>query len=591
MASAAALVLTFAGGGLTGPAALVAPDCWAWWWGSCSATSWPSAFAGLGRRLLARGRMPWALGLLDAARSPSTRRVVAVVTVAAAIAVFSADALMLIGARNRASAAEQEAGARMVTYVEGADVVGVRDALTAADPDGVDTTPVVRVSAPGAGAVETLAVEPDSFRSVALFPGAAPSEALWNRLAAPDSSPIALVGSRASLEVRGSSLTSVLIGGRRSAVAVGLDLLGDAGRAVHVELGRIAPAQRHATLTAAVPCRQGCQVVGLWFGSLPGARVRGAATVSALTQLPAGTRVELGSAVHWSGDDGDGPAPVTLTDGAEGLDVRVRGDGGAVLSARHDWVLSEVPVLATTSLRQPVDTATTIAGLDGEDRAARVAGLLTRVPGSARQMYVANLDTMLRGPAAGPTARVEIWYARADPELRRRVLAALDERGIRASGTTSLDDVRRGYDESASAWSLQLAVLVGAASLLIALLVLVVSAASSWRLRTRDLAALRMTGAGAAMLRRSAVVGQLPAVLVAGVVGGAAGALGARLAMPLVPLFATPPEVSTLDLHTPWAGVAVVLAGVLAGLSVGSLLIGRALARAADVSLLRESVP
>jgi putative ABC transport system permease protein len=131
---------------------------------------------------------------------------------------------------------------------------------------------------------------------------------------------------------------------------------------------------------------------------------------------------------------------------------------------------------------------------------------------------------------------------------------------------------------------------VGVVSLLIALLVLLVSAISNWRFRTRDLAALRMGGVPRRSIRSMAVAGQLPAVLVGVAAGSLCGVYGAQLALPIVPLFATAPEVSTLDLDTAWA--ATLGAGVLAlvVLGVGASLIGRALARRSDLRRLRETL-
>ena len=94
-------------------------------------------------------------------------------------------------------------------------------------------------------------------------------------------------------------------------------------------------------------------------------------------------------------------------------------------------------------------------------------------------------------------------------------------------------------------------------------------AAGAGRERGQQLAVPHPRPRGAADERRArrarsgsmAVAAQLPAVLVGVVAGALAGLVGAQLAMPIVPLFATAPEVSTLDLGTAWGGV--VLAATL----------------------------
>jgi hypothetical protein len=57
-----------------------------------------------------------------------------------------------------------------------------------------------------------------------------------------------------------------------------------------------------------------------------------------------------------------------------------------------------------------------------------------------------------------------------------------------------------------------------------------------------------------------------------------------------VPLFAGEPRVSTLDLHTAWSVVALTAAAVALVLGLGSVLIGRALARRSGVRRLRETL-
>jgi hypothetical protein len=188
------------------------------------------------------------------------------------------------------------------------------------------------------------------------------------------------------------------------------------------------------------------------------------------------------------------------------------------------------------------------------------------------------------------TASVQLWFADDDPALLERTRDALADQGVTLADTTTLAETRRGYDESTAAWSLQLAVVVGVAALLIALLVLVVTAVSGWRFRTRDLAALRMGGIPGRSIDAMAVAAQLPAVVLGVAAGTACGLYGAFLALPIVPLFASAPEVSTLDLGTAWAGVAAAAAAAAVLLGLGAALIGRALARRSDVRRLRETL-
>ena len=95
--------------------------------------------------------------------------------------------------------------------------------------------------------------------------------------------------------------------------------------------------------------------------------------------------------------------------------------------------------------------------------------------------------------------------------------------------------IRLAYEDTVATWSLGLGAVIGPAVVLNALLVLLVLAVTGWRDRARDLAILRLNGAGRRTTRRLAVWAQLPAVLLAVAAGVVAGTVGAALAMPDVP--------------------------------------------------------
>ncbi len=199
VAAAGAGFAALVAGGLHGSVALAAPALLAVVVGLLLAHATTPVGAVVGRALLARGRLRGGLGVLEAARNPATRRTVAIVTLTAALAVFSADALA-VGTRNRAFAAEQEAGADRVAEVDGNDLAGVRAALRAVDPDGSRVTPVVRIAPPGQRA-GTLAVVPASFRRIGLFPTGRPPASAWRRLHPPVAAPIRLTGDHARIRV------------------------------------------------------------------------------------------------------------------------------------------------------------------------------------------------------------------------------------------------------------------------------------------------------------------------------------------------------------------------------------------------------
>ena len=185
---------------------------------------------------------------------------------------------------------------------------------------------------------------------------------------------------------------------------------------------------------------------------------------------------------------------------------------------------------------------------------------------------------------------MQVWFDTEDPAALDRVRAALRPAGIEVAGVRRVSEVRAAYDTSVPAWSLQLGVLAAVAGLLLAALVLVLLVASTWRRRSRDLACLAMTGMPQRALGRVAVGEQLPIVLLAVLAGGGCGLLGAALALPTVPLFATEKPASTLDLSAPWAPVLAVLAGALVVLGLVAWLCGAAVAGRARLSRVRETL-
>ena len=100
--AAATTVLAFVTGSLDGPLALAGPALVALLAGLLLAHVVAPAGSILGRRLLRRGRLVSGVTLLETGRRRETRAVIAVITVASALAVFAFDAVA-VGARNRAT--------------------------------------------------------------------------------------------------------------------------------------------------------------------------------------------------------------------------------------------------------------------------------------------------------------------------------------------------------------------------------------------------------------------------------------------------------------------------------------------------------
>ena len=146
------------------------------------------------------------------------------------------------------------------------------------------------------------------------------------------------------------------------------------------------------------------------------------------------------------------------------------------------------------------------------------------------------------------------------------------------------------YDSSASAWGLRLALVVGLLALLIAALVLVLVAITSWRGRARDYAALRMAGVAPPTLRRVGLAEQWTVVVVSVVVGGLSGILGAQLAMPIIPFFTTPSPVLPIDTALATGPVVVAVGAPLVLLLAVGAVVGARLVERSSLARVREQL-
>ena len=290
-------------------------------------------------------------------------------------------------------------------------------------------------------------------------------------------------------------------------------------------------------------------------------------------------------------DDATTGALTVTSSSDDRLRVGLDTSGDNTVTVHQAWFPSRVPAVVAGRLPAGSNGEDFLAtGLSGDTRDARRVVRVPRLPASLPDAAMVNLDVVQRGSTVDPDAQILLWFAHEDPAALSQVTRALAAKGIRVGDTHTLSDVRRTYDESTAAWSLQLAVLVGVAGLLTGILVLLVIAVTTWRLRSRDFAALRMSGVGLRSIRRIAVAEQLIAIGLAVVAGVVCGTVGAHFALPTVPLFATAPAVSTLDLSTAWPAVGVGFAGATVVLALAGWLIGSAIAHRAALERVREAL-
>jgi hypothetical protein len=500
------------------------------------------------------------------------------VVVATALLVFCVDALVT-GQHNRQNAAEQANGARYVLAVEHNNLDDVVDAVAEADPDRRHLSTVVTTDS-GQSQGPTLAVDPTAFRQLAYFLSPPRAED-WDAILAPRVEPLRLQGATLAGTMDATRIKMRGRSERYNDVQALLQVQDAAGETQLVALAVVPRTDGAVPFSVAVPCVDGCVVTGLSVTTPPTLELTGSLVFRDLTVD--GQPFSLGAPEDYRRAVGDGSL-VPASDPAGNMGATVSTTGAQPPVMYHVWVPDPVPALVTSTVDAQFDGP----GLEGLVAMSR-AGRIPRVPGAPPEARVVDLAGLLRRPEAGTVSNlIEVWSD--DSAALARVRSALGDRGVPLGEVTSVDDVRAELDASPAAWSLSLSVLVGGVAVLVAMLVMLVATATTWRARAADLAALRMTGLPNRSLRRMELLGQLPVVLVGALAGTACGIVAAMFALPGVRQFTDPPDVDTTDFTTPWAvvvGAAAVALLLLTVLAVGS---ARWTARRARLSRLREVV-
>lgn len=191
-------------------------------------------------------------------------------------------------------------------------------------------------------------------------------------------------------------------------------------------------------------------------------------------------------------------------------------------------------------------------------------GAVEVIPGADENTFITPLGPLLAQADRFDNFTAEVWSDGTDPRGLARAQAALQKLGFDSVTKHSVTEERDRLDTSASAYGLQLGLLVAAGSVLIAALVLIAVLSSQARARNHDFSGLARAGVPATALRRArhldVGLSVLPLLL-----GGMVGWMGAWLAAPHVPWFTEPPPYPISGALPP---VLPALAAVLAGLVV-----------------------
>ncbi|HEX7738729.1 MAG TPA: FtsX-like permease family protein, partial [Marmoricola sp.] len=385
LAGAGVLTIAFLSGGLHGSASTAGPAVLALLSGLLLSIVVPPLAARAARRLLVRGRTRTALGMLDAARSPSTRRSVALVTVATALLVFGLDAAA-VGAHNRTLAAQQLVGAPRVLSLAQYDLGPIRKALAEVNAHGVRATAVVMQHSSAAQRPATLAAPVKQFDQVT--GSSLPTSALAP--ATPD-----------PVRVRGGSISARLTTTNApgsAPVSLAVEVTYPGGTVHTVTIGRISPKLNHTvTVHAPVPCLEGCDLIGLGVASNPGRNPEGGVRVSDLSV--GSDPVDPGPVADWAPLDTDrGRVKLTrLSPGNATVDFASRGSETAFATQR--WYPSSLPAIIARGRSVDVRPGQHFlaAGVDGVDRQFQAVTTTGRILGAAPGTALVDLDLAERG--------------------------------------------------------------------------------------------------------------------------------------------------------------------------------------------------
>ena len=599
VAVALAGLVTLLSGNLSGPLALGTPTLLALAAGLVLAHVLIPAAGLLSRRMTARGRVVGALTAIQVARRPAVRRVMAIITVATALTTFATDALV-VGARNRDERARAETGAQAVLTTSARDITALTGAVSAADPGGHTATPVVRIRQGSSDAITTLAVVPDQFARIAELPRQ--REAFpWAQIAKTPPSDVVLTGRAWSVTVSDVAVTQSAQPGADGSAAPPWTLvafLAPVGsRSFAVTVGEIQPgATGPLTFRGDVSCTGGCRLTGFAVRTGVGFEglLKGSFTVGALT-MDGGAAAPIGAAEGWlSSGLPDAPAAerqayaraVSTGDPTRlGLQVQTTRDDVQVTAAGSG---APIPALVVGPLPGGAPgPGFQAAGLDGITLALTRAAQVPYAPGGGADEAIVSLDVLARqSTEISSLGQAQVWVA--DAGAVPAVRAALTAAGLSVLSVELVSDQQQLFDRSASAWGLQLALVVGLVALAIAAVVLVLVAATTSRTRARDNASLRMAGVDARVLRRVGLAEQWVVITVSVVIGAASGLVGGYLAIPVIPFFTVPSTGFPVDASPAGRAVALAALASLVGLLAVGTVVGVRVAGQAALSRVRD---
>ncbi|MFF5177876.1 FtsX-like permease family protein [Micromonospora sp. NPDC000316] len=461
------------------------------------------AAAAVGARLLARGRTTVGLALVQVARQPRFRPLIALLTVVVAMLTFTA-ATSEVASGAYSDRATVEVGAPRVVEVDATSRSHLLAAVRAVDPDGHFAMATVVTDAPSRAGTPVLAVDSGRLAAVAAphsSYGASMADIARTIRPDPPGEPLRLRG-RLLTVVADATFDVDAFGGNR--VRLSVTVAGADGTRLIIARDYVRPGLREYVMT--VPeCAQECRVVNLEI-------------VAPVVARP--LRVRFEELRIGDGDtdgDGDNDGDTVRLTGAQFADLKrwrlsdkdsteVTAAGGSraalvldVSEGRRERPAGisvadspfPLPAYLTRSAGTPLGWAHAYEGIDGAPSQAWASGVVDRLPRLGGSGVIVDLEYADRLAVAGQAGVKEVWLAQSAPadildRLRARGLVIRDDRTIAGE--------REEFDRQGAALAVRFNLFAALAGVLIGSAGLVAMAAAEKRNRVAMLVALRRQG-------------------------------------------------------------------------------------------------
>lgn len=222
----------------------------------------------------------------------------------------------------------------------------------------------------------------------------------------------------------------------------------------------------------------------------------------------------------------------------------------------------------------------TMADVDGQ---FKVVAAPPYIPGVGARTVVVDLRNMLKVGSRSDNLSYQVFSATEDPKQLAKLKAAALKKGFASVQWQTATETRAGYDATATAWAMNLSIVVSVLSLLAALTSVVLVAVASRADRQRDLRALLTGGVSRRVVRRATVGEFVLLALIGGIIGAATAPFAAWLTGRTMLWWSTPPPqpVTVIGFQWPMGMSGAITLIVL--LLVVAMLFGVRLARTADV--------